>query len=926
MEDNRIHVSVRELVEFLCRTGDIDTRKSLFLCKDAMQLGTRIHKKIQKSMGTGYRSEVPLKTEVYFEDFSLEVEGRADGILSAKGDPDKACESASEQIESAKNVGEKDLTADGVNGASDGTSEGCAATDTPSSPDAPAVMIDEIKGVTRDLGQIEEPDAVHLAQAKCYAYIYAERENLPYIYVCVTYCGMDTEEIKRFTVRYAFDELKIWFTALLDEWAKWVRRALSWRKERDISIKNIEFPFDYREGQRQLARDVFRSILRKKNLFIQAPTGVGKTMSTVFPAVKALGEKLAQRIFYLTARTTARTVAEQAFSILRERGLRIKNITLTAKEKMCFLESPRCNPDACPYAKGHFDRVNDAVFDMLTSSDRMERADINEYAQKHTVCPYELSLEASVWADAVICDYNYVFDPDARLKRLFEGGARKDSIFLTDEAHNLVERGRQMYSAELKSADFASFRRKCAKTYPKLARRLSECVKIFMSYMKIFYGEGEGEGGESEDGEDGNLGRYEGHDKARDKYHAKSRGQANPGGNYRILEDVSALAAKLMNVAGEMEKITDADDDFTEFYFSVRSFLSIYDGLDENYVIYAELIPPRQMRLKLFCVHPAKNLRKYLAFARSSVFFSATLLPVNYYKNLLGGDVNDYAVYAKSPFDAANRLVLVGSDVSTRYESRGERMYERYATYIENIIRAKEGNYMVFFPSYRLMEDVFCAFKEKTDIVILNSTDEVGTDAIRADMRQEKSDDPDFDGDTPVGPSPAEGGEADDGTNAGNESRVSVIVQERGMDEEGREKFIGRFRRKRSGILVGFAVIGGVFSEGVDLAEESLIGAIIVGAALPQVCCEREILRNYFDRNGGGGFEYAYLYPGMNKVAQAAGRVIRTEHDRGVIALLDERFLKSAYRSLFPREWTLVKRCDTRTSGELAAKFWETRP
>ena len=368
-----VRISVRNLVEFILREGDIDNRSTGGPDKDAMLMGGRLHRRIQRRMGPEYHAEVSLKMLVPCGEFAVQIEGRADGIII------------------------KEDTGD--------------------------VTVDEIKGVLRELSHIERPVNVHLAQAKCYAYIYAEQHGLGLIGVQMTYCNLDTEEVKRFSETYTKQELKAWFEDLVSRYEKWARFQIEWEKERNRSIHGLEFPFPYRVGQREVAAAVYRTILRKKKLFIQAPTGVGKTISTVFPAVKAVGEGLGEKIFYLTAKTITRTVAEQAFRTLREKGLSMKVITLTAKEKICFCEETVCNPEACPYAKGHFDRVNDAVFDLITSGNEITRKAIEEQAHTYKVCPFELALDISTWADAVICDYNYVFDPAAHLKRFFQKAA-----------------------------------------------------------------------------------------------------------------------------------------------------------------------------------------------------------------------------------------------------------------------------------------------------------------------------------------------------------------------------------------------------------------------------------------------------------------------------------------------------------------------
>lgn len=782
-EERVIRISVRNLVEFILREGDIDNRISGSMEKDAMLQGGRMHRKIQRRMGTEYHAEYSLKMRIPCEGYQIQLEGRADGVI----------------------IREKD--------------------------GKPDVIIDEIKGIFRDIHFLEAPVNVHLAQAKCYAYIYGEQNELDEIGVQMTYCHLDTEEVKRFRQHYSLEELKTWFDGLIEKYRKWAEFQIRWEKERDESIGKIEFPFPYRKGQYDLAASVYRTILRKKKLFIQAPTGVGKTMSVIFPAVKAVREGLGQKIFYLTAKTITRTVAEQAFRTLKEQGLKFKVVTLTAKEKICLCEETDCNPDACPYAKGHFDRVNDAVFDMITGGRDISRETLEEQARKYRVCPFELSLDVSVWTDAVICDYNYVFDPNAHLKRFFSESGDNGYLFLIDEAHNLVERGREMYSAVLYKEDILEVRRAVKQMDSRLAKRLEETNRLMLELKR-----------ECED--------------------------------YRVLESVSHLALKLMNLLTEMERFLEEYREgekrelVLDLYFQVRDFLNIHDILDENYVIYSELERDGRFKVKLFCVNPAANLQNYLEQGNSTIFFSATLLPIRYYKKLLSVETDDYAVYAESPFPEENRLLIIGRDVSTRYTQRGQIMYRRIAEYIAAVAEARRGNYMAFFPSYRFMEDVYEEFIRRAP-------------------------------------------------------GITAVVQSQFMDEKEREQFLQRFEASDSAGLVGFCVMGGIFSEGIDLAADRLIGAVVVGTGLPQVCNDREIVKQYFDSRGMDGFDYSYRYPGMNKVLQSAGRVIRTENDRGIIVLLDDRFCQKRYQELFPREWKVSRICSVGDIKEEAERFWE---
>ncbi|MBR5583522.1 MAG: ATP-dependent DNA helicase, partial [Lachnospiraceae bacterium] len=543
---------------------------------------------------------------------------------------------------------------------------------------------------------------------------------------------------------------------------------------------------------------------------------------------------LSDKIFYLTAKTITRTVAANCLDLLRGQDLRMKSVLLTAKEKICFCEEANCNPDACPYAKGHFDRVNDAVFEILsTGKDQMTREEILAHAEKWQVCPFELSLDIATWVDTIICDYNYAFDPRAHLKRFFYEGTKEDYIFLVDEAHNLVERARNMYSASIYKEDFLELKRMLKGRAPKVEKQLTKSNSHLLELKR-----------ECE--------------------------------HYEILKDINALYLQLLTLSGELQEYMETESDpevkkaVTEFYLNLRTFLNTYDVLDESYTIYTQLKEDGRFALHLFCIHPANRLKEYLQHGRGCVFFSATFLPIGYYKELLSGDMEDYAVYATSCFPPGNQLVYVGNDVTTKYTRRGVREYEKISHYIEETLKARKGNYLVFFPSYEMLENVYGAF-------------------VTSKMAK----------------------------------HCVCKLQSAHMTEEEREAFLAEFEKEQETSLLGFCVMGGIFSEGIDLTEEKLIGAIIVGTGLPRVCVERELLKQYFDAKGLGGFDYAYLYPGMNKVLQSAVRVIRTATDRGCVLLLDERFEKNEYKKLFPREWkqpVFGNLCDLPNALQ---SFWE---
>lgn len=861
-----LRISVRGLVEFVLRHGDIDKRHQI-APEDACQEGSRIHRMIQRRMGADYQAEVSLKTSFEAEGYTLTVEGRADGILCREG----------------------------------------------------KVTVDEIKGTYGDPLRWKEPKPLHLAQAKCYAYMYGLQQGLAAISVRVTYCHIPTEELRYFDQDYTFEELAQWFGELTAAYRKWADYSWSWKQTRQNSIRGLAFPFAYREGQKELAAHVYRTIYHKRKLFLEAPTGVGKTISTLYPAVQAMGQGLADKIFYLTAKTITRTVAEETLTLLRQQGLRFKSVILTAKEKICFMEETECIPEYCPYAKGHYDRINDAMYDLLTSRDCFGREEIEACALKHCVCPFELCLDMSLFADAVICDYNYLFDPHVYLKRFFSEAAAGEYIFLIDEAHNLLDRGREMYSAVLWKEQFLELRKKLKETIMSETSKPGEIPEMTMK-LTLTSGNAPQEAREGEEIDQTSTaaeGMPEGKKKKRRA--GKSRGSSllvrqgyadkmicqaekcnrqmlalkRECEQYRVVQEIDDFLQPLMRLQAVMDDYLEESEELVpavreellDFYFEISHFLGIYELLDENYVKYTQLREDGGFFLKLFCVNPAENLKRCMQRGRSSILFSATLLPIQYYKKLLGGEEEDYEVYAQSVFHPARKRLYIADDVTSRYTRRSDGEFANIARYIEEIVKNRHGNYLVFCPSYAFLRTVY----EKYE------------------------------------------------TAYGGEDR-ECLMQSEYMSEEEREAFLGRFRgnedcdlqgavkmeiQEQERALIGFCVLGGIFSEGIDLKNDSLIGAIIVGTGLPQVCFEREILKSFFEEDGENGFDYAYRYPGMNKVLQAAGRVIRTVEDVGIIALLDERFLQYAYRRMFPREWADFETVSVQTVAKRVERFWD---
>lgn len=772
-----IKISIRNLVEFIMRHGSIDNRYTSSI--KAIE-GIRGHQRVQKSYGDNYTAEVPLKYTLTYEDLEIMVEGRADGIL----------------IEEDKTI------------------------------------IDEIKTTTKDLLLIDEnTNPLHWAQAKCYGYIYSMQNELDNIDIQITYYNIDTKSTRILRQSYTLKELEEFFFWLIDEYKSWAQLESDWVNKRNESIKKLKFPFEnYRPGQRELAVRVYKSITDSKKCFAQAPTGTGKTISTLFPAIKAMGEDKTSKIFYLTAKTITREVAQNTISLMRKKDLKLKAVTITAKEKICKMDEVNCNPEYCPYANGYFDRINNSLKDILAKYNDYSKDNIEKISEEYMLCPFELSLDLTNLSDVIICDYNYVFDPRVYLKRFFDTKTT-DYTFLIDEAHNLVDRAREMYSATLNEEKFV----KVKKLISKKDKRIIKVIKEIQSYFE---------------------------DKLEDLTTLDENDLVESEAPLELCEILSSF---IKFVDEYLARTNEENEELMDLYFDVYSFLSISDFYDKNYTtIYTKTF--NGMTIKIYCVNPQKVIEEKMKKAKSNIIFSATLIPMDYFMKMYSYDEEDFIINLKSPFDVKNRLLMIGDNVATTYSKRFETS-EDIASYIANCVQAKKGNYMVFFPSYKYMDLVFDKMKE-------------------------------------------------------NYPNINTSIQESNMSEEEKEEFLSMFDEDNKETHVGFCVLGGHFSEGIDLTNDKLIGVIIVGVGMPQIGIERDIIKDHM-KDSNKGFDYAYVYPGMIKVLQAAGRCIRTDDDKGVILLLDNRYSQRRYQSLFPYEWypnfRVRKSDDVKT---LCEKFW----
>ncbi len=801
-----VNISVRELVEFTQRNGSIDSGSlgsfgSMGLKR--AQEGTAIHTRYQKARkkllkdveGTSYESEVFLRIAYYYKDFEFAVEGRADGVLLETAIP---------------MAGETDSWLQ-------------------------RISIDEIKSTSRNLEEIDPP-LVHWAQAKCYGFMLAAKNmetasdevRMPPVTIRLLYIHTETEQERCFEEEFSFEALAEYFEGLIEQYYAFAKMQVGITEEGILSAKQLVFPYPgYRKSQRELAVTVYGTIKQGKKLFVQAPTGTGKTISTLFPAIKALGEDLLSKVFVLTAKTITRQVTEDAFLRMHEKGLRLRLITLIAKEKICFKDKLSCNPESCEFANGHFDRINTAILDVIQNEYNVNRSTLEAYAQKHRVCPFEYALDLTYFCQLIVCDYNYVYNPRSKLKRFFGENNKKDFAVLHDEAHNLVDRAREMFSSAISREDF----RELARLIPKGDKSPAfKTIRKIRAWFKTSFDE--------------------------------TKSTSLPKELCKLLTEFKEQAEEWFMIENRRDLLYEV---FLELYFRVLDFLRIAALFDERYVAYYG----EKNTCKLLCLDPSYLLAQAQKQVSACVFFSATLSPLTYFQDTLGGASVDYRLCLPSPFSSDKLCVLINDSIYTGYKNR-QYSYEPIARNLFSFVSAKRGNYLVFFSSYEYLQRVAELFTR-------------------------------------------------------NYPDIQVLLQEQSMNELERQAFLDNFSAPEAeqATQLGFAVLGGSFSEGIDLVGDRLIGVVVVGVGLPMISEERNLLVQYYNEIERNGFEFAYTFPGFNKVMQAVGRLIRSENDKGAMLLIDSRFTDYGYQGLFPAEWRHFTKIKSTSQLEDALRsFW----
>lgn len=739
-------VAVRALCEFTAKQGDLDLR---FTPSPSALEGIAGHALIASRRGEDYETEIRLAAEYG----ALSVRGRADGY-----DPER------NQLEEFK------------------TYRG---------------HLDRMPANHR---------ALHWAQVKIYGWLMCQSRNLQSIRVALVYFDVASQRETVLVEEHSAGALREYFEEQCVSFLQWAEAELAHRETRDASLATLSFPHaSFHDGQRKLAEGVYRAVKSGRCLMAQAPTGIGKTIGTIFPVLKAMPTERVDKLFFLVAKTSGRGLALDSLARLRERepDTRLRVLELVARDKACEFPQNACFGASCPLAKGFYDRLP-AAREEAASQNNLDQQTIRAIALRHQVCPYYLSQEMAKWADVVVADYNYYFDSSALLYAFTVFNDWR-VVLLTDESHNLIERGRKMYTASLARDELTAAK---SGAPPFLRKVLDKVGRQWASFVNV----------QTED--------Y----------------QTYPAIPEKLLKALQQAVSSITDFIAEQP--TAAGDDLQSFYFKAMHFCRLAEQLDDS-SLFDVTLNERSSELCLRNVIPGRFLAQRFASARSTTLFSATLSPPGFYRDVLGLPADTTLLDVGSPFSADQLAVRVIRSVSTRYRDRASSI-EPIVSLLARQYEERPGNYLAFFSSFDYLDQVADLFWAR-------------------------------------------------------HPEVPVWRQSRGMAESDRNAFLAKF--ERAGCGIGFAVLGGAFAEGIDLPGDRLIGAFVATLGLPQVNRINEEIQQRMESRFGAGYAYTYLYPGLQKVVQAAGRVIRTTTDRGVLYLIDDRFVERRVRRLLPGWW-----------------------
>ncbi len=773
----KYHISVKDLISFYYCEGSIS---STFLGKSRAMLGTSVHKRIQDSRPSNYQAELFLQDLVNADNFTLKISGRADGLYQ------------------------------------------------PIEGDLP--IIEEIKSTYLDLAHLQDnPSKYHLAQVKVYAYLFLRDREETEIMTHLTYYNLNTHKALTITNKYLEKSLEIFYKEILDKYLKWLKEITKGELLRNSSIKDLEFPFDLlREGQRKMMVSVYKTIEKSAAIRIQAPTGIGKTMAVIYPALKSLAHGLNKKLFYLTTKGTIADIAEYSCQLLLNHHAHFKAVFLSAKSKICFNPDKACDGNDCIYAKDYYDKFDKMRYELFNYN-LFTKQVLEDLGLKYEICPFELALDFSLNCDLIVGDCNYFFDAKARLQRYFTEIAEEYTL-LCDEAHNLPERVRNSYSVDINRDKIVEVKKE-TKTAPKeIKNHLRDLNKLIIEEEKNYdYG-------------------------------------------HWIITELNPLVLKAINHYLTLmdswlahNPVSEAKTSLLDLYFYFNDFLRIYNNLDKSFVLY--LHKSNRLCYKIYCLDPAPIIGKLTSEVKSLIYFSATLEPDDYFEYLLKAyKKENYFLALDSPYPPENMCLIYDRIIDTTFKNR-DQYYLQIADKIAFIVQAYQGNYIVFFPSYKYLESVY--------ELIINQL-----------------------------------------------PNHTLIKQSTNLTAQERNSILAGFTAKN---IILFAVSGGFFAEGIDLQGDLIKGCIVVGISLPMVSFERKLIMDYYEQEGKNGFNYAYKFPALTKVIQAGGRLIRKESDTGVLVLLDKRFLHPNYKQFLPHNWKSSFIISQKEEITQAINTWETK-